>query len=845
MNRYLATLDSLRRECLRPRQPGAPTVISVFAGAGGSSVGYTAAGFDERLAIDHDKLAVATFSLNFPAVPVWCEDIRRVSTEDVLSVTRLSRGELDVLDSSPPCQCYSRTRTRRTQTGDERSELWREVERFVVGLQPKMFVLENVPGLLDWRNVPFLDAMRLAFRAAGYRVAVRELDASRYGVPQIRRRLFLLGIRNDLELMPSYPPPDPPEVPTPTVQDAFEGLPDWQARLKPLGKLAMIVPMIPQGRDGGDVHPDKHYFNSQRLAWDAPAKTILASQLPHNILTLHPDLDCGCSVREGARLQGFMDEFILVGTHQERWRVVGNSVSPLLMWRLASHLAGCLEKVKRRRPPVTLFRLDPDEGARAKASVVGNGHSPLVDIPTEARKVQMTGTNGRPDQPTETSDVKIQLFQGDCLARLRQLPDKSAHCCVTSPPYWQKRAYSTAPQIWDGDPECQHEWSESIKAPTKLANGGNTNDKYGGGQVDPTKVYASTAAVASGQTCHRCRGWRGELGHESTPDDYVRHIVQICREIYRVLRDDGTFWLNISDTFIRNGSGRTGRNDGHRRSAWGRFGNGRFVEKHAGGERKQVRMQTSLAPGNLAGIPWRTAFALQDDGWILRSDIIWMKPSPMPESVRNRPTYSHEYVFLLSKSPRYFYDQDAIREECVSGNGTSQGLVRGKRFGGRANAGGTVSGFGHRLMVNPSNGRNARNVWQIAATPFRGAHCAPMPLGLAERCILAGTAEGGCCSGCGEPWVRSDEEPALWLPSCGCDLKAIPCTVLDPFCGAATSLLAAARAGRSGIGIELNPEYCRMGADRIEQETGFGVSGAMDIKRNGGSGGPADAAAPN
>jgi DNA modification methylase len=229
----------------------------------------------------------------------------------------------------------------------------------------------------------------------------------------------------------------------------------------------------------------------------------------------------------------------------------------------------------------------------------------------------------------EPSNQTLTIIQGDCLTQLKALPDQLVHTAVTSPPYWQKRSYGTSPQIWDGDRECQHEWCESVKVATKFASCGNTYDEDGGAHVGPSKVDASTVAVTSGETCHKCGAWLGELGHESSPDDYVRHLAQICREIYRVLRDDGTFWLNLGDTFIANGRRQTGRNDGHRRNKWGSFSDGRFIAKHAGGERKQLRMETALAPGNLAGIPWRTALTLQADGWILRDDIIWAKPSPM------------------------------------------------------------------------------------------------------------------------------------------------------------------------------------------------------------------------
>lgn len=451
-------------------------------------------------------------------------------------------------------------------------------------------------------------------------------------------------------------------------------------------------------------------------------------------------------------------------------------------------------------------------------NTVGHCHRPGDRYTLDMREpsyLATTETRNTNHQPT------IQILQGNCLQLLKSLPDQSVHCAISSPPYWQKRSYQTVPEIWGGDPKCQHDWSDAPTAATKLARGGNTSGEYGGGVVDSSKVYANTVSIASGQTCKKCGAWLGELGHEPTPGAYVHHLTQICREIYRVLRDDGIFWLNLSDTFISGGTKRTGRNDANRRNAWGRFGDGRWIERHAAGDRELLRMQTSLPTGSLAGIPWRVAIALQDQGWILRDDIIWAKPSAMPESVKNRPTYSHEYVFLLTKSMDYFYDQDAIREECVSGNGKKQGLVQGKRFGGRAKAGGLVLGFGNRLMVNPKNGRNCRDVWTIAAQPFGGAHCAPMPQKLAARCILAGTAERGCCSGCGEPWQRAAQDSSLWVPGCDCDLAAIPCTVLDPFAGACTTLLAAALLGRSATGIELNPAYCQLGATRVFDRTGI------------------------
>ena len=220
---------------------------------------------------------------------------------------------------------------------------------------------------------------------------------------------------------------------------------------------------------------------------------------------------------------------------------------------------------------------------------------------------------------------------------LRQLPDSSAHCCITSPPYYSQRCYSTTPQIWGGQVACPHEWDVR-------------------------------------QFCRNCQTWRGELGSEPSPQLYVDHLVTIFSEVYRCVRNDGVLFLNMCDTYVSR-TKTTGRNDGSRRNRWGVFGEGEFKERHAGGERKTVRMDCELPIGNLIGIPWWVAFALQDAGWILRSEIIWHKPSPMPESVLNRPTRAHEQVFLLTKSVDYYYDADAVREPCVSGNGKPQGIT--------------------------------------------------------------------------------------------------------------------------------------------------------------------------
>jgi len=262
-------------------------------------------------------------------------------------------------------------------------------------------------------------------------------------------------------------------------------------------------------------------------------------------------------------------------------------------------------------------------------------------------------------------------------------------------------------------------------------------------------------------------GVAGQLGMEPTPEEYVAKMVAVFRAVRRVLTDDGTLWLNLGDSYAANRSYQVTDN------------------KHvAVGNDMPMRVPDGLKPKDLIGIPWRVAFALQADGWHLRSDVIWAKPNPMPESVTDRPTKSHEYVFLLSKSARYYYDADAIAEPAINAgavvtNDAGKNSEMGKH-------GQTRGGFLKEGGMTVGDTRNARTVWTITTKPFKGAHFATMPPELAERCIKAGSARGD--------------------------------TVLDPFAGAGTTLLVADRLGRNGVGIELNPTYAEMARLRITDD---------------------------
>jgi DNA modification methylase len=380
-----------------------------------------------------------------------------------------------------------------------------------------------------------------------------------------------------------------------------------------------------------------------------------------------------------------------------------------------------------------------------------------------------------------------QIIPGDCIEGMRTLPDASVHCCVTSPPYWGLRNY----------------------------------------------------------------GHDGQIGLEATPESYVTRMVEVFREVRRVLRDDGTLWLNLGDTYATPKEGSTQQCGG-------------LKDGDQGKRLREMKFKKLLPPGlkpkDLVGIPWRVAFALQADGWRLRQDIIWHKPNPMPESVTDRCTKAHEYVFLLTKSARYFYDAEAVSEaQTTSGQGG---------FSNKATLKSVVLGASHKpSLVNATNDgrRNRRSVWTVTTKPYSGAHFAVMPPDLVEPCIKAGCPEQ-CCPACGKGWERVVEKgkPVSassenrfatnkkqdeaycrndggtlgnmngriwaehkaanpdkflgWQPACDCDATGtISGTVLDPFAGSGTTLAVAAELGRSGIGCELNAEYIALAKKRIRE----------------------------
>lgn len=389
-----------------------------------------------------------------------------------------------------------------------------------------------------------------------------------------------------------------------------------------------------------------------------------------------------------------------------------------------------------------------------------------------------------------------RILQGDALEVLRTLPEASAQTCVTSPPYFGLRDYGTA--TWSGgDPACSHRGRPKPRQDTS----GSGPDKGRFAATRGTQPAKAAFAIPVRGTCS-CGAVRldKQLGIEPTVDEYVDRLLEVMGEVRRVLKEDGTLWLNLGDCYASDAFGgsiaRAGIEGGNK---------GQVASRAA---RVAARRPYGLAPKQLIGVPWRVALALQADGWWLRSDIVWHKPNPMPESVRDRPTRAHEYIFLLAKSERYFYDAKAIEEPAVftgpNGAGTNsgpyaQGFARrtreeelarqaGKRRKTDAHPSPRVPGFNERWEVAAAAGelgltRNKRSVWTVATQPFNEAHFATFPPALIRPCILAGSRPG--------------------------DL------VIDPFCGAATVGLEAQRLGRDFIGSDLSADYVAMGSRRI------------------------------
>ncbi len=329
------------------------------------------------------------------------------------------------------------------------------------------------------------------------------------------------------------------------------------------------------------------------------------------------------------------------------------------------------------------------------------------------------------------------LVCGDAESTLRELPSESVHCCVTSPPYYNLRDYEVG----------------------------------------------------------------GQVGAEPTPEDYVQHLVAVFAELKRVLREDGTLWVVLGDSYVA----------------------------------KKLGSSSAFKPKDLMGIPWRVALALQADGWYLRQDIIWSKGNPLPESVQDRCTRSHEYIFMLTKAERYFYDAEAIKEPAVSfhnsGNKARKVATGGERSRVNSHLGSSIP-----WTMESADGtvlRNKRDVWAVNVKPYKGAHFAVYPEALVVPCIKAGSPEAGLCPKCGKVWVRVVETEKLNLsnavlaggtpyvrPQCTCAVDPVPAVVLDPFSGSGTTGVVALSLGRQYVGIDLNSDYIELARQRILKSLG-------------------------
>lgn len=367
-------------------------------------------------------------------------------------------------------------------------------------------------------------------------------------------------------------------------------------------------------------------------------------------------------------------------------------------------------------------------------------------------------------------------YVGDCRALLREIPDESVNCVVSSPPYWALRDYGLPPVVWGGEPACAHRFGDSIRIHRGGPPGAGVMLQGGRSIVC---AHSAVKDINAGAYCEACGAWRGQLGLEPTPSEFVEHIVEVFREVRRVLREDGTCWVNLGDSYAA--SSTSNHNRGKATPAFN--GRGKRQVTAAGAENPPRRRPSDgLKPKDLVGIPWMVAFALRADGWWLRSEVIWSKPNPMPEAVKDRPTKAHEQLFLLTKSANYVYDADAIKEP-VSGTAHPRGHGVNPK-----------ASLGFRVKQNPSfsaavnelvETRNKRSVWTITTEPTPDAHFACFPSKLVEPCILAGSRFGG--------------------------------VVLDPFGGSGTTARVAESLGRYWILFDLNPDYAAIAKRKTAQ----------------------------
>lgn len=316
-----------------------PTVISTFAGGGGSSRGYHEAGFEERLAVEWDENACQTLRANFPGVPVYQGDIAALSVDEALRLSGLEAGELDVFDGSPPCQGFSMSGTRRM--GDERNQLFREFVRLLAGLRPRAFVMENVPGMVRGKMRVVFKEILETLRGAGYRVTARVLNAASFGTPQLRERVIFIGAREDLGIDPTHP--EPTVAACPTIRKALEGVPPDDGEAPPPKLAGMVLSCwsrVKPGEDFSKVHPEGFGFNMAKCDPDRPSRTITKTVKFKGWYggVVHWREARFLTINEVKRLAGFPDDYRFFGKFEERWARIGNCVPPPLIRAVAEHV---------------------------------------------------------------------------------------------------------------------------------------------------------------------------------------------------------------------------------------------------------------------------------------------------------------------------------------------------------------------------------------------------------------------------------------------------------------------------------------------------------------------------
>lgn len=457
----------------------------------------------------------------------------------------------------------------------------------------------------------------------------------------------------------------------------------------------------------------------------------------------------------------------------------------------------------------------------------------------------------------------ILLLNSD--AREIPLAKESVHCVFTSPPYWGQRIYATA--RWaGGDPNCDH---EAARKKTRFDY--PLNEKQGSNKGSDLRIYKAECPTCGANQVD------GQLGSESTPDEYVKQMVNVFREIRRVLRPDGVVWLNLGDSYAtHHGSGK-----GYDHN----FRDPLLSEEIGHTFNRPYGSSIGLKEKDLVGIPWMVAFALREDGWYLRRDNIWFKPNPMPESAKDRPGTTHEYIFQLTKSRQYFYDNEAVKVPAKF-DGRKDTFYKGaSKYKAKPEHSFQARKHPRWQETDGQLLRELRSVWTVPTRGYKGAHYATFPAELVEMGLKAGISEFGCCSSCGSQWARiikvgererHNSEPqtvnsgrgkkadrtkhapppvresAGWQPTCSCydaklsDICPLPRSarkayqrlasgdwilrarrqayryevdlsrpvVLDPFVGSGTTLIAARQLGAHGIGLDLSIQYLAADAQK-------------------------------